>query len=88
MFCNVTLLIQFSEISPSLWCFQSESSAVRVRLLWDTLTPDTDLWPPLYILWRIHSKTHSSHHGCLIRTGYSVVVSYESCSLAHEDKRA
>ncbi|XP_023265389.1 DENN domain-containing protein 4B [Seriola lalandi dorsalis] len=34
---------------------QSESSAVRVRLLWDTLTPDTDQWPPLYILWRIHS---------------------------------
>ncbi|XP_030250501.1 DENN domain-containing protein 4B-like [Sparus aurata] len=25
---------------------QSESSAVRVRLLWDTLTPDTDQWPP------------------------------------------
>lgn len=34
---------------------QSENSAVRVRLLWDTLTPDTDQWPPLYILWRIHS---------------------------------
>ncbi|XP_017295295.2 DENN domain-containing protein 4B-like [Kryptolebias marmoratus] len=34
---------------------QSENSSVRVRLLWDTLTPDTDQWPPLYILWRIHS---------------------------------
>uniref|UniRef100_A0A8C7FYQ6 DENN domain containing 4B n=1 Tax=Oncorhynchus kisutch TaxID=8019 RepID=A0A8C7FYQ6_ONCKI len=33
--------------------------AVRVRLLWDTLTPDTDHWPPLYILWRIHSKIHT-----------------------------
>uniref|UniRef100_A0A8C7M1T8 DENN domain containing 4B n=1 Tax=Oncorhynchus mykiss TaxID=8022 RepID=A0A8C7M1T8_ONCMY len=30
-----------------------------VRLLWDTLTPDTDHWPPLYILWRIHSKIHT-----------------------------
>lgn len=38
---------------------QSESSAVRVRLLWDTLTPDLDQWPPLYILWRIHSKTRT-----------------------------
>uniref|UniRef100_A0A8C3A879 DENN domain containing 4B n=1 Tax=Cyclopterus lumpus TaxID=8103 RepID=A0A8C3A879_CYCLU len=36
---------------------QLENSAVRVRLLWDTLSPDTDQWPPLYILWRIHSKT-------------------------------
>jgi len=36
----------------------SESSSVRVRLLWDTLTPDTDQWPPLYILWRIHSKSN------------------------------
>ncbi|XP_037532427.1 DENN domain-containing protein 4B [Nematolebias whitei] len=34
---------------------QSENSSVRVRLLWDTLTPDTDQWPPLYVLWRIHS---------------------------------
>ncbi|XP_048880815.1 LOW QUALITY PROTEIN: DENN domain-containing protein 4B-like [Brienomyrus brachyistius] len=33
----------------------SENLAVRVRLLWDTLTPDTDYWPPLYVLWRIHS---------------------------------
>lgn len=36
-------------------CSQSENPAVRVRLLWDTLAPDTDQWPPLYILWRIHS---------------------------------
>lgn len=27
-----------------------------MRLLWDTLTPDVDQWPPLYVLWRIHSK--------------------------------
>lgn len=38
---------------------QSENSAVRVRLLWDTLTPDTDQWPPLYVLWRIHSEMNT-----------------------------
>ncbi|XP_041843646.1 DENN domain-containing protein 4B-like isoform X2 [Melanotaenia boesemani] len=43
------LVSQFTQAS------QSENSAVRVRLMWDTLTPDTDQWPPLYILWRIHS---------------------------------
>uniref|UniRef100_A0A8C6L8W1 DENN domain containing 4B n=1 Tax=Nothobranchius furzeri TaxID=105023 RepID=A0A8C6L8W1_NOTFU len=43
------LVSQFSQVSPS------ENSSVRVRLLWDTLTPDTDQWPPLYVLWRIHS---------------------------------
>ncbi|XP_072249559.1 DENN domain-containing protein 4B [Leuresthes tenuis] len=43
------LVSQFTQVSLS------ESSSVRVRLLWDTLTPDTDQWPPLYILWRIHS---------------------------------
>uniref|UniRef100_A0A4W5MWS8 DENN domain containing 4B n=1 Tax=Hucho hucho TaxID=62062 RepID=A0A4W5MWS8_9TELE len=35
---------------------------VRVRLLWDTLTPDTDHWPPLYILWRIHSGVPMRNH--------------------------
>ncbi|XP_042572238.1 DENN domain-containing protein 4B-like [Cyprinus carpio] len=34
----------------------SEGTGVRVRLLWDTLTPDMDQWPPLYMLWRIHSS--------------------------------
>uniref|UniRef100_A0A4W6DD38 DENN domain containing 4B n=1 Tax=Lates calcarifer TaxID=8187 RepID=A0A4W6DD38_LATCA len=48
-------LLQLVRASPLVSQFtQSESSAVRVRLLWDTLTPDTDQWPPLYILWRIH----------------------------------
>lgn len=36
--------------------FQPEGATLRVRLLWDTLTPDVDQWPPLYVLWRIHSK--------------------------------
>ncbi|XP_028280824.1 DENN domain-containing protein 4B isoform X1 [Parambassis ranga] len=49
-------LLQLVRASPLVGHFtQSENSAVRVRLLWDTLTPDTDQWPPLYILWRIHS---------------------------------
>ncbi|XP_045900643.1 DENN domain-containing protein 4B-like isoform X1 [Micropterus dolomieu] len=49
-------LLQLVRASPLVSQFtQLESSAVRVRLLWDTLTPDTDQWPPLYILWRIHS---------------------------------
>ncbi|XP_057690391.1 DENN domain-containing protein 4B-like isoform X2 [Corythoichthys intestinalis] len=30
-------------------------ASLRVRLLWDTLTPDPDSWPPLYVLWRLHS---------------------------------
>ncbi|XP_060937993.1 DENN domain-containing protein 4B-like [Limanda limanda] len=51
--CN---LLQLVRASPLVSGFtQCESSAVSVRLLWDTLTPDTDQWPPLYILWRIHS---------------------------------
>uniref|UniRef100_A0A8C7FZK4 DENN domain containing 4B n=1 Tax=Oncorhynchus kisutch TaxID=8019 RepID=A0A8C7FZK4_ONCKI len=44
------------------WGLTSENSAVRVRLLWDTLTPDTDHWPPLYILWRIHSGVPMRNH--------------------------
>ncbi|KAM8870366.1 DENN domain-containing protein 4B isoform 1-T2 [Spinachia spinachia] len=49
-------LLQLVRASPLMGQItQSENSAVRVRLLWDTLTPDTDQWPPLYILWRIHS---------------------------------
>ncbi|MEQ2280624.1 hypothetical protein AMECASPLE_021839 [Ameca splendens] len=49
-------LLQLVWSSPLASQFtQSETSAVRVRLLWDTLSPDTDRWPPLYVLWRIHS---------------------------------
>uniref|UniRef100_A0A4W4G7F0 DENN/MADD domain containing 4B n=1 Tax=Electrophorus electricus TaxID=8005 RepID=A0A4W4G7F0_ELEEL len=42
-------------------CQSSESTSVRVRLLWDTLMPDTDQWPPLYMLWRIHSECIPAH---------------------------
>ncbi|XP_047453888.1 DENN domain-containing protein 4B-like [Mugil cephalus] len=49
-------LLHLVRTSPLVSHFtQSENSAVRVRLLWDTLTPDTDQWPPLYVVWRIHS---------------------------------
>uniref|UniRef100_A0AAQ5WXW2 DENN/MADD domain containing 4B n=1 Tax=Amphiprion ocellaris TaxID=80972 RepID=A0AAQ5WXW2_AMPOC len=49
-------LLQLVRASPLVSQFmQVTNSAVRVRLLWDTLTPDTDQWPPLYVLWRIHS---------------------------------
>nr|AGL94524.1 putative DENN domain containing protein 4B-like protein [Oncorhynchus mykiss] len=54
---NLLQLVRSSPLANQL--AQSENSAVRVRLLWDTLTPDTDHWPPLYILWRIHSKIHT-----------------------------
>ncbi|CAN9514453.1 unnamed protein product [Ophioblennius macclurei] len=56
-------LLQLVRSSPLVNHFsQSENSAVRVRLLWDTLTPDTDQWPPLYILWRIHSGVPMRSH--------------------------
>ncbi|XP_033927224.1 DENN domain-containing protein 4B [Melopsittacus undulatus] len=32
------------------------SGSVRVRLLWDVLTPEPDTCPPLYVLWHLHSK--------------------------------
>ncbi|XP_064494679.1 DENN domain-containing protein 4B isoform X3 [Pseudopipra pipra] len=33
-----------------------EPPRVRVRLLWDVLTPDSESCPPLYVLWRLHSN--------------------------------
>uniref|UniRef100_A0A8V5GUG6 Uncharacterized protein n=1 Tax=Melopsittacus undulatus TaxID=13146 RepID=A0A8V5GUG6_MELUD len=32
------------------------SGSVRVRLLWDVLTPEPDTCPPLYVLWHLHSE--------------------------------
>uniref|UniRef100_A0A673YH67 DENN domain containing 4B n=1 Tax=Salmo trutta TaxID=8032 RepID=A0A673YH67_SALTR len=51
---NLLQLVRSSPLANQL-AQTSENSAVRVRLLWDTLTPDTDHWPPLYILWRRHN---------------------------------
>uniref|UniRef100_A0A7N6FBE6 DENN/MADD domain containing 4B n=1 Tax=Anabas testudineus TaxID=64144 RepID=A0A7N6FBE6_ANATE len=54
---NLLQLVKASSSPCHVCCVsQIEGSALRMRLLWDTLTPDTDQWPPLYILWRIHSK--------------------------------
>lgn len=40
---------------PSLW-LTPDPASVRVRLLWDVLTPDPSSCPPLYVLWRVHSQ--------------------------------
>uniref|UniRef100_A0A8C1LQ10 DENN domain containing 4B n=1 Tax=Cyprinus carpio TaxID=7962 RepID=A0A8C1LQ10_CYPCA len=48
-------LLQLLRTSP-LTARLPQGTGVRVRLLWDTLTPDMDQWPPLYMLWRIHSS--------------------------------
>ncbi|XP_068616647.1 DENN domain-containing protein 4B [Brachionichthys hirsutus] len=57
-------LLQLVRASPLVSRFtQLEGSAVRVRLLWDTLSPDTDRWPPLYVLWRIHSGAPMRSYG-------------------------
>lgn len=50
---NLLQLVRSSPLVSQL--AQADSSPLRVRLLWDTLSPDTDRWPPLYVLWRIHS---------------------------------
>ncbi|XP_063054729.1 DENN domain-containing protein 4B-like isoform X2 [Engraulis encrasicolus] len=51
---NLLQLIRASQLAQHL-TQSMENPAVRVRLLWDTLMPDTDYWPPLYVLWRMHS---------------------------------
>ncbi|XP_026083696.1 DENN domain-containing protein 4B-like [Carassius auratus] len=51
---NLLQLLRTSPLTARL-TQGSEGTAVRVRLLWDTLTPDTEQWPALYMLWRIHS---------------------------------
>uniref|UniRef100_A0A8C4X4N3 DENN domain containing 4B n=1 Tax=Erpetoichthys calabaricus TaxID=27687 RepID=A0A8C4X4N3_ERPCA len=52
---NLLGLIMASQLASQLTQTYSDETIVRVRLMWDTLSPDTDQWPPLYILWRIHS---------------------------------
>ncbi|XP_058246748.1 DENN domain-containing protein 4B-like isoform X3 [Hemibagrus wyckioides] len=51
---NLLQLVRASPLASQI-SQNPENTSVRVRLLWDTLTPDTDYWPPLYVLWRIHS---------------------------------
>ncbi|KAM6967781.1 LOW QUALITY PROTEIN: DENN domain-containing protein 4B [Aplochiton taeniatus] len=57
---NLLQLVRCSALADHIT--QSENPAVRVKLMWDTLTPDTDHWPPLYILWRIHSGVAMRSH--------------------------
>ncbi|XP_054994270.1 DENN domain-containing protein 4B isoform X1 [Sorex araneus] len=41
--------------APAPWLTWDPTS-VRVRLLWDVLSPDPNSCPPLYVLWRAHSQ--------------------------------
>lgn len=41
--------------APAPW-LTPDPTAVRVRLLWDVLSPDPNSCPPLYVLWRAHSE--------------------------------
>lgn len=69
-------LLQLVRASPLVSQFtQSENLVVRARLLWDTLTPDTDHWPPLYILWRIHSGV-SMRSYCWRRHNHPFTLSF------------
>ncbi|KAJ7985587.1 hypothetical protein DPEC_G00353620 [Dallia pectoralis] len=58
---NLLLLVRSSPLANQL-AQTSENTGVRVKLLWDTLSPDTNHWPPLYIIWRIHSGAPVPNH--------------------------
>ncbi|XP_019896658.3 DENN domain-containing protein 4B isoform X3 [Esox lucius] len=59
--CNLLQLVRSSPLANQL-AQTTENTAVRVRLMWDTLSPDTNHWPPLYIIWRIHSGAPVPNH--------------------------
>ncbi|XP_068108536.1 DENN domain-containing protein 4B [Hyperolius riggenbachi] len=40
-----------------------ENPHVSVRLLWDILVQDPDRWPPMYVLWKLHSNLPTHLHG-------------------------
>ncbi|XP_042640488.1 DENN domain-containing protein 4B isoform X1 [Tyto alba] len=50
------LLLGSQHVTPTPQTQPPDSSGVRVRLLWDVLTPEPDSCPPLYVLWRLHSN--------------------------------
>ncbi|XP_037227072.1 DENN domain-containing protein 4B isoform X2 [Falco rusticolus] len=50
------LLLGSQHVAPAPQAQPPDSPCVRVRLLWDVLTPEPDSCPPLYILWRLHSN--------------------------------
>uniref|UniRef100_A0A6Q2XG48 DENN/MADD domain containing 4B n=1 Tax=Esox lucius TaxID=8010 RepID=A0A6Q2XG48_ESOLU len=58
--CNLLQLVRSSPLANQL--AQVTPSPGLVRLMWDTLSPDTNHWPPLYIIWRIHSGAPVPNH--------------------------
>uniref|UniRef100_A0A8C8RFS2 DENN domain containing 4B n=1 Tax=Pelusios castaneus TaxID=367368 RepID=A0A8C8RFS2_9SAUR len=48
------LVLASQHIRPMPQAQPPDGAPVRVRLLWDVLTPDLDSCPPLYALWRAH----------------------------------
>ncbi|XP_055648390.1 LOW QUALITY PROTEIN: DENN domain-containing protein 4B [Falco peregrinus] len=50
------LLLGSQHVAPAPQAQPPDSPCVRVRLLWDVLTPEPDSCPPLYVLWRLHSN--------------------------------
>nr|XP_034954071.1 DENN domain-containing protein 4B isoform X3 [Zootoca vivipara] len=50
------LLLASKHFQPALQGSPQEGLFVRVRLVWDVLTPDPDSYPPLYVLWRLHGN--------------------------------
>ncbi|XP_030042943.1 DENN domain-containing protein 4B isoform X2 [Microcaecilia unicolor] len=56
-------LLQLFKSSKHIQPHPQEIPPVRVRLMWDILTPDVDSWPPLYVLWRLHSNIPTRTRG-------------------------
>ncbi|XP_075381045.1 DENN domain-containing protein 4B isoform X5 [Mycteria americana] len=50
------LLLGSQHVAPAPQAQPPDSPCVRVRLLWDVLAPEPDSFPPLYVLWRLHSN--------------------------------
>ncbi|KAM8986379.1 DENN domain-containing protein 4B [Ara ararauna] len=60
----------------------SASPASRVRLLWDVLTPEPDASPPLYVLWRLHSRV-PTRFPARLPPGYPFSVAFLEAVLSH-----
>nr|XP_033780023.1 DENN domain-containing protein 4B isoform X1 [Geotrypetes seraphini]XP_033780024.1 DENN domain-containing protein 4B isoform X1 [Geotrypetes seraphini]XP_033780025.1 DENN domain-containing protein 4B isoform X1 [Geotrypetes seraphini]XP_033780026.1 DENN domain-containing protein 4B isoform X1 [Geotrypetes seraphini]XP_033780027.1 DENN domain-containing protein 4B isoform X1 [Geotrypetes seraphini] len=56
-------LLQLLKSSKHIQAHTEEIPPVSVRLMWDILTPDADSWPPLYVLWRLHSNIPTRTRG-------------------------
>ncbi|KAM9515200.1 DENN domain-containing protein 4B [Guaruba guarouba] len=60
----------------------SASPRVRVRLLWDVLAPEPDASPPLYVLWRLHSRV-PTRFPARLPPGYPFSVAFLEAVLSH-----